>query len=157
MQVYGYSQMLRIGDLVRGDEVRRMDRNVQQGPPKWEREQIDIREIHAADVDAIARIIGAPDVLRYTTWKGPADEEAAAAFVRTAVESAAAELRVEYLLADVYRDSGGGRGNGWDSDRGSRRRESDRSGVSCIPIGGGAGSGRRRPGWPLGSDSRRSV
>jgi RimJ/RimL family protein N-acetyltransferase len=69
-------------------------------------ERIEIREIHPADVDAIARIIGAPDVLRYTTWKGPSDREAAAEFVRTAQESAAAEPRTEYRLAIVSKDSG---------------------------------------------------
>jgi RimJ/RimL family protein N-acetyltransferase len=69
-------------------------------------ERIEIREIESADVDALAGVIGAPDVLRYTTWKGPADREAAAEFVRTAQESAIAEPRTEYLLAIVSNDSG---------------------------------------------------
>lgn len=67
---------------------------------------IEIREIEPADVGAIARIIGAPGVLRYTTWMGPTDEEAASHFVRTAQESAAAVPRTEYTLAIVANDSG---------------------------------------------------
>jgi hypothetical protein len=69
-------------------------------------ERIEIREIHSADVAAISRIIGARDVLRYTTWKGPADREAGAELVRIAQESAAAEPRTEYLLTIVSNDSG---------------------------------------------------
>jgi [ribosomal protein S5]-alanine N-acetyltransferase len=67
---------------------------------------IVIREIETNDVDAIARIICAPDVLRYTTWRGPADREAAAAFVRMAQETATSVPRTEYLLAIVDLDSG---------------------------------------------------
>jgi RimJ/RimL family protein N-acetyltransferase len=47
-----------------------------------------------------------PDVLRYTTWTGPADQDAAADFVRTARASAAAEPRSDYTLAIVSNDSG---------------------------------------------------
>jgi len=89
-------------------------------------ETIEIREIHPADVDAIARIIGAPDVLRYTTWTGPADRDAAAHFVGMAQESAAAEPRTEYLLAIVSNDSGEVVGTG------SIRIEDASSGVGSL-------------------------
>lgn len=75
-------------------------------------ETIEIREIEATDVDAIARVIGAPDVLRYTTWRGPADAEAAAGFVRMAQETAAVVPRTEYLMAIVDVESGQIAGSG---------------------------------------------
>ena len=67
---------------------------------------IEIREIERDDLAAVARIIGAPDVLRYTTWKGPADTGAAERFVEMAQSSATAVPRVEYLLAIVDVGSG---------------------------------------------------
>ncbi len=67
---------------------------------------IQIREIRSDDAAAIARIIGEPEVLRFTTWKGPADLDAAEQFVRAAQETAAATPRIEYTLAIVARDSG---------------------------------------------------
>jgi RimJ/RimL family protein N-acetyltransferase len=88
---------------------------------------IAIREIESGDVDAIARIIGAPDALRYTTWSGPADGEAAAGFVRMAQETARSVPRTEYLLAIVDLDSGEVAGTGGiriedaDAGRGSLR------------------------------------
>jgi RimJ/RimL family protein N-acetyltransferase len=75
-------------------------------PVNISRTTIEIREIEPGDLDAIARIIGAEDVLRYTTWRGPADREAAAGFVRMAREAAASVPRTEYLLAIVDVDSG---------------------------------------------------
>ena len=73
---------------------------------------IEIREIEPRDVDSIARVIGAPSVLQYTTWRGPADADAAAGFVRMAWETAAAVPRTEYVMAIVDLESGEVAGSG---------------------------------------------
>ena len=65
-----------------------------------------VREIETGDAAAIARVIGAPNVLRYTTWKGPADAEEATNFVSMAKDTAVAIPRDEYLLATVDIESG---------------------------------------------------
>src|SRR5512138_2872852 len=109
--------------------------------------KIEIREIEPSDVDAIARVIGAPDVLRYTTWRGPADADAAAGFVRMARETAKAVPRTEYLMTIVDLESGQVAGSG-----GIRIEDPDaRVGsllVSSTRTGGIAASARRRPRWP---------
>jgi [ribosomal protein S5]-alanine N-acetyltransferase len=81
-------------------------------PGQRPRRTIEIREIESGDVAAIARIVRAADVLRYTTWRGPADDEAAAGFVRMAQETATSVPRTEYLLAIVALDSGDVAGTG---------------------------------------------
>jgi RimJ/RimL family protein N-acetyltransferase len=60
---------------------------------------IELREFEEQDAVAIAAVIGDEAVLKYTTWKGPADFEAAQGFIRLAQEMAAASPRMEYILA----------------------------------------------------------
>jgi len=75
-------------------------------PVEIQGETIDLRELEAEDAPAIAAVIADEAVLRYTTWKGPADLEAAKGFVRLAQESAAATPRRQYTLAIALRRSG---------------------------------------------------
>jgi [ribosomal protein S5]-alanine N-acetyltransferase len=60
---------------------------------------IELRELDEQDAAAVAAIIGDEAVLKYTTWKGPTDFEAAGGFIRLAQETAAASPRIEYILA----------------------------------------------------------
>ena len=60
---------------------------------------IELREMRLEDAPAIADVIAFEAVLRYTTWKGPADLEAAEGFVRFAQETAVVTPRTEYLLS----------------------------------------------------------
>jgi RimJ/RimL family protein N-acetyltransferase len=69
-------------------------------------ESIELREMEPEDVPSIAEIIADEAVLRYTTWKGATDPEAAEGFVRMAQETAAATPRIEYLLTIAYLPSG---------------------------------------------------
>ena len=69
-------------------------------------ESIELREMGPEDVPSLAEIIADEAVLRYTTWQGATDSEAAAGFVRRAQETAAATPRIEYLLTIAYLLSG---------------------------------------------------
>jgi [ribosomal protein S5]-alanine N-acetyltransferase len=60
---------------------------------------IDLRELKPEDAASLAAVIADEAVLRYTTWKGPADLGAAKGFVRMAQETAAVAPRIEYILA----------------------------------------------------------
>jgi RimJ/RimL family protein N-acetyltransferase len=67
---------------------------------------IELRELEAEDGASIAARLADEAVLRYTTWEGPADREAAERFVRLARETAAASPRKEYRLAIGMQHSG---------------------------------------------------
>ncbi|MGH2538995.1 MAG: GNAT family N-acetyltransferase [Actinomycetota bacterium] len=60
---------------------------------------IELRELEPTDAASLAVVIADEAVLRYTTWMGPTDLEAAEGFVRMAQETAVATPRIEYLLA----------------------------------------------------------
>jgi [ribosomal protein S5]-alanine N-acetyltransferase len=67
---------------------------------------VELREMEPRDAVAVADIIADEAVLRYTTWKGATDLGAAESFVRTALATAGATPRVEYLLTIVYPATG---------------------------------------------------
>lgn len=69
-------------------------------------DKVELREMEAPDAAAVAEMIADEAVLRYTTWKGATDVEAAKRFVRTAQETAATAPRVEYLLSIAYLPTG---------------------------------------------------
>lgn len=69
-------------------------------------EAIDLRELEPADAASLAVVIADEGVLRYTTWEGPSDRQAAERFGRMAQETAVAMPRIEYLLAIALVETG---------------------------------------------------
>jgi ribosomal-protein-alanine N-acetyltransferase len=67
---------------------------------------IELREMRAEDAASLAQIIADEAVLRYTTWKGATDIEAAEGFIRVAQETAAVMPRIEYMLTIAYLPTG---------------------------------------------------
>jgi len=81
-------------------------------PVKVRGDTIELRELETQDAGAIAAVIRDEAVLKYTTWKGPSDLEAAEGFIDLAQKTAAASPRTEYMLAIVVLGTGAVFGTG---------------------------------------------
>jgi [ribosomal protein S5]-alanine N-acetyltransferase len=62
---------------------------------------IGLRQLQPSDAEAVARVIGDPMVLRYTTWRGPSDRAAAERLIETARADERQPRRRDYHWAIV--------------------------------------------------------